>query len=809
MSEMIPTVEERYRLLVEGARDYAMILLDVGGRITSWNTGAQRIMGWAEAEVLDHPVDLIFTPEDCAAAVPAREIERAVTDGKAMDQRWHLKKDGTRFFADGIMEGIRGEDGHLRGFAKIMRDATEHTRTERRLQRLFDSQVVGIIFWNLDTGLITDANEYFLSMVGYTRDDLAAGLLDFRKMTPPEWQERNDEGLAAIREIGSAPTYEKEYFRKDGSRVPILISGTRFEESEADGFSFILDITEQQRREERERTRLNDIFMQAPAFMATLRGHEHVFEMANPPYLQLVGHRDILGKPVAVALPEVVEQGFIDILDQVYRTGEPFIGTNVRILLQVTPNSPPEERYLDFVYQPLHDEDRNVSGILAHGIDLTERNRLEIEQQRLLDEAQARAEEQRVLAQREALVNRIGAALRGSSDLEEAKEMAAALLGEALGADRCYFALYDLAAGIVRISRDWHREDLPSVQGTYPFTNTVEMFRELYQDSNASVIVDAYTSSLSAQTRANMESLQLRSRVSVALADAAGLTATLTAAMSDAPRDWTAEEMSLVEAAATQLRIGMEAAQIQQREHRIAEQLQAALTPSVPERVPGLVLADYYRPAWDDQGVGGDFIDVFATDKGMSFLVVGDLSGKGLAAASQVATVRNMLRFALYNGRTVAGPVSSLNDTLADNDLLSGFTTLFVGRYEAQTRELTYANCGQDAGLVLRAATGRIEPLPPTGPVLGAISGAAYLEERVVLEAGDVLAIYTDGLTEAGPSRAALLTGDGVADLLRKLPEITEPQAVVEGLMAGVDAHAGSGVRDDQCLLVGIVTSPL
>ena len=250
----------------------------------------------------------------------------------------------------------------------------------------------------------------------------------------------------------------------------------------------------------------------------------------------------------------------------------------------------------------------------------------------------------------------------------------------------------------------------------------------------------------------------------------------------------------------------VERERIAEREHRIAEQLQEALQPKVPASVPGLELADYYQPALEEAGVGGDFADVFSADKGITFLVVGDLSGKGLAAASQVAIVRNMLRFALYNGRTLAGPVTTLSRTLVDNNLLTGFATLFVGRYDAASRVLSYVNCGQDAGLLLRSATGLTETLPPTGPVLGAFAGAEYAEETKNLAPGDVLALFTDGLTEAGPSRRDLLTGDGVAALLERSPRPESAQALVSMLIAGVDAHAEGGVRDDQCLLVGIAT---
>lgn len=243
-----------------------------------------------------------------------------------------------------------------------------------------------------------------------------------------------------------------------------------------------------------------------------------------------------------------------------------------------------------------------------------------------------------------------------------------------------------------------------------------------------------------------------------------------------------------------------------EREHRIAEQLQEALQPAVPDGVPGLDLADYYHPALEEAGVGGDFCDVFAADKGVTFLVVGDLSGKGLAAASQVATVRNMLRFALYNGHTLAGPMTTLGRTLVENDLLTGFATLFVGRFDANTSLLSYVNCGQDAGLVLRGATGEVEELASTGPILGGFEGAAYTEESVSLARGDVLALFTDGLTEAGPTRSALLGGEGVARLLQAQAGRRDARGIADRLIAGVDDYAQNGIRDDQCLLIGVAT---
>jgi signal transduction histidine kinase len=141
-----------------------------------------------------------------------------------------------------------------------------------------------------------------------------------------------------------------------------------------------------------ERTRLEYVFKQAPAFLAVLRGEEHTFELANDAYFQLVGHRDLIGRPVRDALPEVVGQGFVDLLDGVLHTGEPFIGREISVQLARASDAQPEERFVDFAYLPFHEPDGTRSGIIAHGTDVTEQVLSRRDAERLLRESeQARA----------------------------------------------------------------------------------------------------------------------------------------------------------------------------------------------------------------------------------------------------------------------------------------------------------------------------------------------------------------------------------------------------------------------------------
>ncbi|MFN3570897.1 MAG: PAS domain-containing protein [Polaromonas sp.] len=130
-----------------------------------------------------------------------------------------------------------------------------------------------------------------------------------------------------------------------------------------------------ERHQRAEQERLQSLFSQAPGFIAIMRGPDHVFEIANQAYVQLTGFRDVIGKPLAQALPEVVEQGFVKLLDQVYSSGEPYVGRSVRLMLNRERGAPPTEAWLDFVYQPLRDATGAVNGVFVQGHEVTELQR--------------------------------------------------------------------------------------------------------------------------------------------------------------------------------------------------------------------------------------------------------------------------------------------------------------------------------------------------------------------------------------------------------------------------------------------------
>jgi PAS domain S-box-containing protein len=114
--------ESRYRAVFESAVDYAIVVMDLDGRVTNWNEGATRVLGWTPDEMVGQPVETFFTPEDRAMHIPAKEMSAALQVGRGVDERWHLKKDGSRFWGNGEMMSLRDAAGEGIGFIKILRD---------------------------------------------------------------------------------------------------------------------------------------------------------------------------------------------------------------------------------------------------------------------------------------------------------------------------------------------------------------------------------------------------------------------------------------------------------------------------------------------------------------------------------------------------------------------------------------------------------------------------------------------------------------------------------------------------------------
>ncbi|BDI28168.1 hypothetical protein CCAX7_002190 [Capsulimonas corticalis] len=435
-----------------------------------------------------------------------------------------------------------------------------------------------------------------------------------------------------------------------------------------------------------------------------------------------------------------------------------------------------------------------VGLLVVAGIDAMRRNA------QLLASAQA-------MAAREALINKVNDALGDTDDSDALQETAARELASLLRLDLCYFGVLENdgsirpvasiseAASLRQNSRPPNSRRPPVVQID---------FARVFHDQEPLVVTDAASDLIAAPVAAILAREAVRAAVFVPIPQPGVSSVLLIAAMTDTPREWSEEEIATIKAVALHTRAAVQAARVRLRNKTIASVLQEALLPTTPETIPGLDVAPFYRPALVEASVGGDFYDVFEVTEKTFALVVGDVSGKGLAAAVQVAIVRNMLRCLLYQEARAGDAVTRLNDMLATHNLLSGFTTLFVGLYQSTPKILTYVSCGHEPGLLRRADTQTVEELAPTGAILGAAAGMVYAEESVVLCAGDMLAIYTDGVTDAGTRSDKFLGVAGLSKLLQRSGARQSAEKIVSQVMREVEAHADGSLRDDACLLIAV-----
>lgn len=255
-----------YVAVVAENRDFAIFLLDLEGCVASWNDGARLLFGYEAGEVIGQSGEMLFTPEDRAAGAPQRELDAARREGRAEDVRWHQKKDGGRFWANGVTSLLKNAAGEPIGWSKVARDDTARKRAEAEREALMRS---------LQT----------------------------------------------------------------------------------------------------ERALLDSIYQTSPSFACILRGPDFVFEKANPAYYQLVGHRDLIGKTLTEALPEIEGQGFVELLREVLGSGEPLKLLERAVDLQREPGGALEERFVNLLYLPLREADGTIAGIFAHGVDITEQVR--------------------------------------------------------------------------------------------------------------------------------------------------------------------------------------------------------------------------------------------------------------------------------------------------------------------------------------------------------------------------------------------------------------------------------------------------
>ena len=265
----------RFQLLAENA-PLMIATTDGAGQFQYLN---QRLMDYAglRLEQMGEQWGTLIHPDDLPAL--GALWGNALQTGQPYEAEYRLRRhDGPYRWMLSYTRPVPGPDGRPAAWVNSNLDIHERKTTERHLEQLLASDVIGIMFWDLDRAEVPDANDAYLRLLGYSRDDLQAGRLDWRAMTPPEYDALDEQAIAELKRIGTHRPYEKEFIRRDGTRVPVLLGGSFTEPGTHKGVSFCLDVTPQKAAlqaataREREFTTLANTVAQL-SWMAEADGH--------------------------------------------------------------------------------------------------------------------------------------------------------------------------------------------------------------------------------------------------------------------------------------------------------------------------------------------------------------------------------------------------------------------------------------------------------------------------------------------------------------------------------------------------------
>ena len=367
----VPQSDELFRLIVESARDYAIFATDSEGRITSWNTGAERLFGFTEEEAIGQNAEIIFTPEDRAAGVPERELRAAAEEGRAEDERWHLRRDGTRFWASGIVAPVRDESGLLRGFVKVARDQTEQKQAaeERREQAaLIDLSPDAIIVRDLKDR-VTFWSRGAETLYGWKAEEARGQIThDLFQTRFPEPLEKIE---ARLFETGRW-TGELRHTARDGRHVVVESRWLLRRDEEGAPAAILesnIDITERKRAEEM-RLRLAAIVESSDDAIIS-KDLDGRITSWNAGAERLFGYREAeaIGQPITIIIPTELQEEETMILGRL-RAGE-----TVEHYETVRVNKRGERIDVSLTISPIKNAEGRITGLSKTARDITARKR--------------------------------------------------------------------------------------------------------------------------------------------------------------------------------------------------------------------------------------------------------------------------------------------------------------------------------------------------------------------------------------------------------------------------------------------------
>ena len=386
--------EELFRLVAENVEDFAIFAVNLEGNIASWNPGVEKLLGYAESEWVGRDACIIFTPEDNERDVCGSEMRAAAENGRASDDRWHVRKDGTRFWANGLTMALRDGAGELRGFAKIMSDETKRKRTEDRL-RESEARYQRVVELSPDAvavhaeGVVLFINTAGARLLGAESPEQVVGR-PVAELIHPDYHAAIRDRIEKISRGETPPPAEIRFIRLDGTEVygelasaPLLYQGKPAVQA------VVRDLTRRKQAEEALREsekRFRLIFNQQFQFMAILSPEGVLLDVNELP-LRVSGitREEVIGQlfwetPWWSGLPEM-RAGWPARLAEATRSDGPVFSLD---LYQAADGT----RVAEASITAVKDSEGRVEFFIVQASDITERKRVEEERERLLREAQ-------------------------------------------------------------------------------------------------------------------------------------------------------------------------------------------------------------------------------------------------------------------------------------------------------------------------------------------------------------------------------------------------------------------------------------
>ncbi len=745
------------RAIVRDAVD-GIIVIDERGHIVLMNPAAERLFGYRRQEVLKRNICLLM-PDPYSSQHDQflqRYLEtgekRIIGIGREVTGR---RKDGTTF----PMHLSVAEIYHhgQRSFLGIIRDLTEAKRIEEQLKEsetrhrlILDAALDAVILIDLQ-GMITGWNPQAETIFGFTREE-ALGRRLSDTIIPPRYREAHEQGLKHFAQAGYGPLLNQRFeitgWHRRGYEFPIELSIVPVHIGETVEFcGFVRDITEPKQREEKL-VWLSRALQQSPVAVIITNAEGNI-EYVNPKFTRLTGYtaEEVIGKN-----PRILQSGNTLLADyqrlwETIRSGKEWQG-------EIQNKRKNGELYWAREHiTAIKTPEGKITHFIAIQEDITERKQI-----------------------KEALE-------RSEARFRQIAEMTGEWIWEQDPNGR-----YTYSSAAVREILGYAPEEIINRQ-YYEFFTPEDRRHWEAQIPDISMVQQRFFRIINHYRHKDGHEVFTESTGEPILDEQGRLTG------------WRGVDRDIsrqVEAEAliheTQVKLA-----VTRNELKIARRIQKSLLPSASLKLPAVHVVGYCLPAAQ---VGGDYFDYFQRPGQHIDVVIADVSGHAVGSALFMVETRSALKTQLQLERKVADTLALLNESLfEDLNRADHFITMFYMRYNATTRELTYANAGHNQPLLLREKHPGCVQLDADGLILGVKRDVSFEEKLILLEPGDTVFLYTDGLTEAESQEGEFFGSERLCDLLAQHLQAT-PQELIDIVLTELHDFCGNTAFNDDVTMV-------